>query len=235
MLRAIIHNRMPISFALSCISGYVLLHRWPFPADDAMLQVVLLHKPWLFESIRWSYTAMLFSTPLIGFSSLLALLYIFAIKDDATLVSNPLPPYPSPTVRQQLYLILGEIHQQKRLGPVENPQWLTIPERGLFTGIAVFGAIGSGKTSCCMAPFAEQILFLLRRRRGTAHQCVGSGSEGGFLFQDPEVARGMWPRRGLRRDQSSLPVPLQSPAQRPRCLCACLRNRILIKQPVRAR
>ena len=33
-----------------------------------------------------------------------------------------------------------------------------IPERGLFTGIAIFGAIGSGKTSCCMLPFAEQIL-----------------------------------------------------------------------------
>src|SRR4029077_2857413 len=31
-------------------------------------------------------------------------------------------------------------------------------ERGLFTGIAILGAIGSGKTSCCMLPFAEQIL-----------------------------------------------------------------------------
>ena len=158
MLRSIIHNRMPISFALSCITGYVLLHRWPFPADGAMLQLIFLHKPWLFESIRWSYTAMLFSTPLIGFSSLFALLYIFAVKGEAALVRNPLPAYPLSAARQQLYLIVGEIHQQKRLGPVENPQWLTIPERGLFTGIAVFGAIGSGKTSCCMVPFAEQVL-----------------------------------------------------------------------------
>jgi hypothetical protein len=158
MLRSIIHNRTPISFALGCVVGYILLHTWPFPADDAMLQLILAHKPWLFESIRWSYTAMLFSTPLIGFSSLFALLYIFAVKGDATLVRNPLPPYPRPTTRQQLYLIVGEVHQQKRLGPAENPQWLTIPERGLFTGIAVFGAIGSGKTSCCMVPFTEQIL-----------------------------------------------------------------------------
>ncbi len=159
MLRSIIHNRMPISFALSCVTGYVLLHRWPFPADHAMLQLILLHKPWLFESIRWSYTTMLFSTPLIAFSSLFALLYIFAAKGDAALVRNPLPAYEPSAARGRLYLIVGEIHQQKRLGPVENPQWLTIPERGLFTGIAVFGAIGSGKTSCCMVPFAEQILF----------------------------------------------------------------------------
>ncbi len=158
MLRSIVHNRMSISFALSCAVGYALLSQWPFPGDNAILQLIFAHKPWLFESIRWSYTAMLFSTPLIGFSSLLALLYIFAIKGHAALVRNPLPPYPGPTTRQQLYLILGEIHQQKHLGPVENPQWLTIPERGLFTGIAVFGAIGSGKTSCCMVPFAEQIL-----------------------------------------------------------------------------
>jgi hypothetical protein len=33
-----------------------------------------------------------------------------------------------------------------------------VPERGLFTGIAVFGAVGSGKTSSCLYPFAEQIL-----------------------------------------------------------------------------
>ena len=42
--------------------------------------------------------------------------------------------------------------------PSESPQWLVIPERGLFTGVAILGAIGSGKTSCCMYPFAEQIL-----------------------------------------------------------------------------
>ena len=29
--------------------------------------------------------------------------------------------------------------------PPETPYWLTIPERGLFTGIAILGAIGSGK------------------------------------------------------------------------------------------
>ena len=35
---------------------------------------------------------------------------------------------------------------------------MTIPERGLFTGIAIFGAIGTGKTSGCMYPYAEQLI-----------------------------------------------------------------------------
>ena len=39
-----------------------------------------------------------------------------------------------------------------------NPSWLVIPERGLYTGVAIFGAVGSGKTSVCMHPLAQQIL-----------------------------------------------------------------------------
>ena len=38
------------------------------------------------------------------------------------------------------------------------PEWLTIPERGLYTGVAIFGAVGSGKTSACIHPFARQLL-----------------------------------------------------------------------------
>ena len=41
-------------------------------------------------------------------------------------------------------------------GEAHHP--VTIPERGLYTGVTIFGAIGSGKTSVCMHPFAEQIL-----------------------------------------------------------------------------
>src|SRR6267154_202403 len=42
------------------------------------------------------------------------------------------------------------------LRPSETPRWLVIPERGLFTGIAIVGAVGSGKTASCMYAFAEQ-------------------------------------------------------------------------------
>lgn len=158
MLRTIVHHRAVLSFALSCSAGLLLFRRYPFPADDGVLQMILLQKPWLFSAIRWSYTAMLFSTPLIGFSIAFALLFIFAVKADKTLVRNPLPTYPPVGLRDRLFLVVGEVHRQKTPEPIENPQWLTIPERGLFTGMAIFGAVGSGKTSCCMLPFAEQVL-----------------------------------------------------------------------------
>jgi hypothetical protein len=158
MLRTIVHHRAILSLALSSATGYTLFRQWPFPGENDVLQLVWLHKPWLFESIRAAYTAMLFSTPLIAFSSAFALLYIFAVKLEPDLVRNPLPPYPPARDRRSLFLVLGETHDPKRLEPISDPQWLVIPERGLFTGIAVFGAIGSGKTSCCMVPFAEQVL-----------------------------------------------------------------------------
>ena len=70
--------------------------------------------------------------------------------------AGPLPPYPDPSARQQLFVILGEQHHALKPVPAAAPTWLTIPERGLFTGIAVFGAIGSGKTTGCMYPYADR-------------------------------------------------------------------------------
>jgi len=52
--------------------------------------------------------------------------------------------------------VVGEIHNKRKPIPSETPHWLTIPERAMLKGTAIIGAIGTGKTSCCMYPFAEQ-------------------------------------------------------------------------------
>jgi hypothetical protein len=70
----------------------------------------------------------------------------------------PLPPYLDPAKRDDLFLVLGEVHNSRTPVPAADPYWLTVPERGLFTGIAIFGAIGTGKTSGCMYPYAEQLI-----------------------------------------------------------------------------
>src|SRR5262249_38061189 len=69
-----------------------------------------------------------------------------------------LPPYPETENRDKLFLVIGEVHHPKRPEPAENPKWLIVPDRGLFTGVAIFGAVGTGKTSGAILPFAEQIL-----------------------------------------------------------------------------
>ena len=55
-------------------------------------------------------------------------------------------------------IVVGEVHHPVKAVEIRNPSWLVIPERGLYTGVAIFGAAVSGKTSACMHPFAEQIL-----------------------------------------------------------------------------
>ncbi len=158
MIRHIVDSRPYLSLMLTVGIGTVLLRRYPFPEDDAVLQLVSAEKPLLFAVIKALYETMLFSTPFIGCSMAFSLLYIFFVRPREAAASNPLPPYPEIATREHLFLVVGELHHPKRAEPIEQPRWLMIPDRGLYTGIAIFGAIGSGKTSCCMYPFAEQIL-----------------------------------------------------------------------------
>ena len=158
MIAAIVETRILLSIVLSSSAGLLLLKHFPFPDENDVLHLILWHKPLIFAAIKYLYLAMLFTTPFIGCSIGFSLLYIFFVRHERRYPVNALPPYPEPRKRDDLFLIIGELHHPRQPVPAEHPQWLTIPQRGLFTGIAVFGAIGSGKTTCCMYPFANQIL-----------------------------------------------------------------------------
>jgi hypothetical protein len=110
------------------------------------------------EGLLCSYNLFLFTTPYIGYSVLLSGLYVAGLSARRKVHSRKLPSYPEPVKRDELFVVVGEVHHPRKPIPSERPYWLSIPERGLFTGIAIIGAIGTGKTSCCMYPFAEQIL-----------------------------------------------------------------------------
>jgi hypothetical protein len=101
---------------------------------------------------------MLFTTPYIGYSFLFSVFYIFTLRPRRAGKLQPLPPYPAVDTRSKLSLVLGEVHNPRLPIPAEKPRWLIIPERGLFTGTIIIGAVGSGKTSCCMYPFTDQLL-----------------------------------------------------------------------------
>src|SRR6202007_17442 len=102
-----------------------------------LFQSVLWNRPPLFLTIKYAYLMMCFTTPLIGFSVAGSLLYIFVVRLQKPAGLVPLPRYPNPAVRQTLYLVLGEVHHPRRPEPAVAPSWLMIPERGLYTGIAV--------------------------------------------------------------------------------------------------
>jgi len=158
MIQRILASKDFVASLLAAGTGMTLYFRVPFPEGNVFLQVIALRSPSAFGVLKYSYDFFLFSTPYIGYSLLLSGLYVFALKAKQRIRAGRLPLYAAPQKRQQLFVVVGEVHHPRKQIPAENPQWLVIPEKGLQTGIAILGAVGTGKTSCCMYPFAEQIL-----------------------------------------------------------------------------
>ena len=48
--------------------------------------------------------------------------------------------------------VIGEVHHQVKLTESAAPDWRMIPARGHDAGVAMFEAVGSGKTAACMPP-----------------------------------------------------------------------------------
>jgi len=158
MIQRILNSRNFVASLLAMGTGMALYLKLPFPSENVFLQLIAVRAPIVYGGVFYSYRLFLFTTPYISYSILLSGLYVFGLRVRRKTRAGKLPPYPEPAKRDKLFLVVGEVHNRRRPTPSENPQWLTLPERALFTGTAIVGAIGTGKTSCCMYPFAEQIL-----------------------------------------------------------------------------
>jgi hypothetical protein len=158
MMQRVLASRHFLAAILAMGTGVCLFYGHPFPESSFVLQLISMRAPLAFESFRWLYNTCLFTTPYLIYLSLLSGLYVATLRYRHHVAAGHLPPYPNPRTRGDLFLVIGEIHNPRKPGPSPNPHWFTIPERGLFTGTMIVGAVGSGKTATAMYPFAEQIL-----------------------------------------------------------------------------
>ncbi len=158
MIQRILHARHFLACILAAATGMALYFRAPLPEGNLFLHVMALRSSSAFLFLKYSYTLFLYTTPYVVYSVLLSGFYIFALKATRKTRAGKLPLYPDPAKRTELSLVVGELHHPRTQMQSETPHWLVIPERGLFTGVAIVGAVGSGKTAACMYPFAEQIL-----------------------------------------------------------------------------
>src|SRR5579859_2071555 len=158
MLERIANSRTFVSFILAGATGLILFTVYPFPRGNLYLQYVALRDPIVYSILAGSYTLFLFTTPFFIYSAAFSGIYVLSFARKRKQRRNSLPLYPEPKFRDDLFLVVGEIHHPTKITPASDPQWLTIPEKGLFTGIGVFGAVETGKTTCCMRPFAEQLI-----------------------------------------------------------------------------
>jgi hypothetical protein len=157
IVRPLIEHRLIVSFGLSVASGILLQNSYPLNAANPLLRLVALERPVIFEFLVWSYTLFLYSTPFLGISVLLSFVYVHFYSRDLSRAGGPLPEYPDPRTRHDLFLVVGEVHHRLRPDPSPEPRWLGIPELGLFNGTIVIGATGSAKTQGLILPAMRQL------------------------------------------------------------------------------
>ena len=134
--------------------------RAPFPApgDNPFLDLVAFHDPGIHAVIHaWYYAAPAAAVFLAG-SLVLSVWRVWLEPAGRAGRRRRLPPWPASPSDSEPTLVIGELHHPTAPAESGRPSWLTIPEDGLYTGILVVGAVGSGKTSACMHPFARQLL-----------------------------------------------------------------------------
>jgi hypothetical protein len=158
MLRTLVETRGLVAMLIAAGVGTWGLHAYPVQADNAFLAVIALRTPFVFHVLTYGYATVWFSTPFFAASILLSVLAIAAYRHAPSVRTRPLPPYSRPEERPAPSLVLGETHGLTTPGRAATPDWLTIPQRGLYTGVAILGAVGTGKTSACMYPYVDQLL-----------------------------------------------------------------------------
>ena len=135
--------------------------RRPFPSLDEhpILVLVQYHTPDFFTAmVLWYYLSPFVAVMLSGLISVTVWkVWLEGRRRDFAPFAK-LPPWPLNPKQKAPAIVIGEVHHPIEAREIFSPSWLTIPERGLYTGVAIFGAVGSGKTSACMNPFARQLL-----------------------------------------------------------------------------
>ena len=133
----------------------------PFPLleTNPVLDFVAYHTPRFYLWMVWWYYLSPAVVVMLGGLILLAVWRVFFESRSRSLAPlGMLPDWPLKPGDPGPGIVVGELHHPVAIRQISNPSWLTIPERGLYTGVAIFGAVGSGKTSACMHPFAKQLL-----------------------------------------------------------------------------
>jgi hypothetical protein len=170
MLRQLLEMRALVSLMAAAAIGVWGLSVHPLATDNVYLQIIELRTPFVFRVLTHGYATLWFTTPLIGVRVVMSLFAIVAYRYEPRVRSRSLPLYSPADTRPTPSLVLGERHFETQPGRAPAPSWLTIPQRGLYTGVMVLGAVGTGKTSACLYPYVEQ---LLRWRADDAQQKIG--------------------------------------------------------------
>ena len=146
-----------IGSAVGAVAGQAL--KVPFPGANPYLDLIAFHDPGLHAAIRVWYYAWPAVLVVLAGSCVLSVWRVWLQPLFRFRRRGKLPAWPTSPEDEAPSIVVGEQHHPTVPRESEQPSWLVVPEKGLYTGTLIVGAVGTGKTSGCMYPFARQILF----------------------------------------------------------------------------
>jgi hypothetical protein len=170
MFQQLLAARVLLGLIATALVGTWGVLTYPVDVENPFLGLIALQKPAVFHVLSYGYATVWFTSTFFAMSLVSSVALIVASRYPQHVERRPLPPYPHPETRPTPSLVLGEAHLPRACGPAPQPTWLTVPQRGLYTGVMILGAVGTGKTSACMYPYVDQ---LLRWKASDAEHKVG--------------------------------------------------------------
>ena len=207
-----------IGAAVGAAGAQALKAPFPGTGDNPALDLIAYHDPRLHAAVRvWYYAWPAVAVVLAG-SFTLSVWRVWFQPLAKLRRRGRLPQWPMSPTDDAPSLVVGELHHPTVPQESERPSLLVIPEKGLYTGVFVVVAVGTGKTTACMYPFAEQLLSWQaddprrrtggRRDRGTVvHRSALAGRRGLPALRERERPDG-----GKAQDHA-LPVPREAVCQ----------------------
>ena len=144
LLRLLVESRLLLSLVAAAATGAIGLHAYPVSGTDPFIALIGLHRPELLRALSYGYAVLWFSTPFFVTSLFVSFGAVLIYRIEPNVRFRPLPRYPPPEERSLPFLVLGESHVPTAPDRAAEPKWLTIPQRGLYTGVMVVGAVGTG-------------------------------------------------------------------------------------------
>jgi plasmid stabilization system protein ParE len=130
---------------------------WSWLGSDPLWAAVVATEP---RTAHYFAAVLLLPLPLVGAILACACVNFAEVHGLASVPrrhARPLRPYPFDPAKTQL--VIGETHEQDGTRS-DQPGWLVLPEKGMYTGVLITGATGSAKTSAAQYPFTAQLIHL---------------------------------------------------------------------------
>ena len=147
-----------IGAAVAAAVARALLAPFPPIGGNPFLDLIAQNDPGIHAAIRaWYYVAPGAAVLLAG-SVMRSVSRVWLEPLAMRRNRGRLPVWPNSPKDDAPSLVVGELHHPTVARESDQPSWLVVPEKGLYTGVLVVGAVGTGKTTACMYPFARQLL-----------------------------------------------------------------------------